>query len=64
MTSRKSGVATHLQRLLVSIIYRIVHHLALAAGQASEGVPYLRRLKEILSSLFYSIITLLCDKLG
>ena len=43
MAGRKSGVATHLQRLnpnLISIRC-IAHRLPLAAGQASEGIPYL-----------------------
>lgn len=55
MTGRKSGVAARLQRLNKNIIsiHCIAHRLALAAGQASESIPYLRRFKEILSSLFY-----------
>ena len=55
MTGRKDGVATRLRRLnsnLISI-HCVAHRLALAAGQASQSVPYLRRFKEILSSLFY-----------
>ena len=55
MTGRREGVAARLKRLnsnLISI-HCVAHHLALAAGQASETIPYLRKFKEILCNLFY-----------
>ena len=55
MTGRREGVAARLKRLnsnLISI-HCVAHRLALAAGQASETIPYLRKFKEILSNLFY-----------
>ena len=55
MTGRRDGVATRLQRLnsnLISI-HCVARRLALAAGQASQSVPCLRRFKEILCNLFY-----------
>ena len=55
MTGRRDGVAARLRRLNSNIIsiHCIAHRLALATSQASESVPYLKRFKEILSSLFY-----------
>ena len=55
MTGRKNGVAGRLQRLNCNLIsiHCIAHRLALATSQASESIPYLRRFKAILSSLFY-----------
>ena len=55
MTGRKNGVAARLQRLNCNLIciHCIAHRLAFATSQASESIPYHRRLKEILSSLFY-----------
>ena len=55
MTGRREGVAARLKRLnsnLISI-HCVAHRLALAAGQASETIPYLRKFKEILCNLFY-----------
>ncbi len=55
MTGRKQGVATLLKRINNNIIsiHCVAHRLALATSQASESITYLRRFKEILSSLFY-----------
>ena len=55
MTGCREGVATRLKRLNNNIIsiHCVAHRLALAAGQASQSIPYLRRFKEILSTLFY-----------
>ncbi len=55
MTGRRTGVAARLKALngnLISI-HCVAHRLALAAGQASQSVPYLKRFKEIVGSLFY-----------
>ncbi len=45
MTGRRTGVAARLKALngnLISI-HCVAHRLALAAGQASQSVPYLKR---------------------
>ena len=54
MTGRK-GVATRLKALNGNIIsiHCVAHRLALAATQASQSVPYLKRFKEIVDSLLY-----------
>ena len=51
MTGRK-GVATRLKALNGNIIsiHCVAHRLALAASQASQSVPYLKRFKEIVDS--------------
>ena len=55
MTGRQNGVATRLQRINSGIvsIHCVAHCLASAVSQASQSIPYLAHLKEILSSLFH-----------
>ena len=55
MTGCREDVATCLKWLNNNIIsiHCVAHWLALAAGQVSQSIPYLRRFKEILSTLFY-----------
>ena len=54
MTGRKEGVAA-LKALKGNIIsiHCVPHRLALVASQASQSMPYLKRFKEIVGSLFY-----------
>ncbi|XP_070559661.1 zinc finger protein 862-like isoform X2 [Ptychodera flava] len=55
MVGRRTGVATQLRELNSSMIniHCVAHRLALAAGQAMAGIPYLKRLSSTLQQLFY-----------
>ena len=54
MTGRRSGVAARLCELNIQIIpvHCICHRLALATGQASNEVPYLKKMKDYLLTLW------------
>lgn len=55
MVGSRSGVATRLKshNSVIISIHCIAHRLALAAGQASDAIPYLKKFKNYLSQLFY-----------
>ena len=55
MTGCKEGVPTQLKCLnkIIISIHCVAHRLALATSQASQSIPYLCRLKEILAGLFH-----------
>ena len=54
MISRRSGVSTHLRvhNPFMINIHCVAHRLALAAAQASESIPYLKKFKNTVHSLY------------
>ncbi|XP_053409202.1 zinc finger protein 862-like [Mercenaria mercenaria] len=58
MVGRQNGVSTQLRRQVPHLLsnHCVAHRLALAVGQASKGVPYLQKFKDILGQLhrFYA----------
>jgi hypothetical protein len=58
MVGRQNGVAAQLRRQIPHLLsnHCVAHRLALAVGQASKGVPYLPKFKDILGQLhrFYA----------
>ena len=53
MVGRNNGVAAQLRQRTTHLlnIHCVAHRLALAAGQAARGVPYLPKFKDILGDL-------------
>ena len=54
MTGRHSGVATRLKRAMPELVsvHCCAHRVALAASQSVDGIPYLKKFKKQISSLF------------
>ena len=55
MVGRRNGVATRLKSYNPSLIsvHCVAHRLALAAAQAADTIPYLKKFKKYVSQIFY-----------
>ena len=54
MVGKKAGVAARIREIVPHLVnnHCIAHRLALAAAQASDSIPYLKKFKAVLQQLF------------